>query len=315
MSPFTQLLTVLGLGAFWGFSPALNKILGQFGLPVSHILVFSGLGVGLGLMLLQRLMGERLQFSWRILAFGLGCGVLLNIPWFGSLTVVRHVPITITAVIISTSPLWTYALALLLRRESASLMRLAALAVGFLSSLIVIVTRAPEAGIAAAPMAFGIDGWILLTMTLPILYAFYNVFASMAWPKGMTAMTAGVIESFCSALLALPLLPLLEPLALSGINSGYWLLLAATAMWVIERVCFFTLIQRAGPVTTVQAVYVGTPAAVVFGLVLFGEPMSLWLGISLALLMLALWLNNRALAAARAVATAPSEARATTLET
>ena len=65
-------------------------------------------------------------------------------------------------------------------------------------------------------------------------------------------------------------------------------------MWVMERVCFFSMIQRFGPVTTVQATYVSTPASVLFGLLMFHESADAWLWLSLALLMLALWLNNRA---------------------
>jgi drug/metabolite transporter (DMT)-like permease len=304
MTPLTQLLFVLGLGAFWGFSPALNKIMGDHGLPVTHILVLSGFGVGLGLLALQRLMGNRLQLNRQIAVYGICCAVLLNVPWFGSLTVVRHVPVTVSAVIISTSPLWTYALAVLLRRERATSLRLLALCVGFLSSLVVILTRDDlrVADVDASFGGFGINGWVLVAMTLPILYAIYNTYTSMAWPKGMTASTAGIVESFATTLVVLPLVPLLEPVGFSDLHTGYWLIGLATAMWILERVCYFSMIERAGPVTTVQAIYVATPAAVVFGLVLFGEPASVWLWISLALLMLALWLNNRALTRAHLAA-------------
>jgi drug/metabolite transporter (DMT)-like permease len=291
-SPLLHVAAVAGLGAFWGASPALNKLLGLYGVPVGHILVISGFGVGLGLMLLQWLLGGRLQLSRSVLLYGLGCGLLLNIPWGLSLAAIRHVPVTLSAVIVSTTPLCTYALALLLRRERADLLRLVALGLGFLSCVVLILNSPAPPGVLAGAPAIAVDGWLLITLALPVLYAFYNLYTAMAWPKGMTAMTAGVVESHASALMAVPFVLAMEPLHLGGSGIGYWLLAAVSVMWVVERVCFFTLIERTGPVTTVQAVYVSTPASVVLGLVFFAEPANLWLAVSLVLLMAALWLNN-----------------------
>ncbi|HRC87197.1 MAG TPA: DMT family transporter, partial [Thermoanaerobaculia bacterium] len=225
--------------------------------------------------------------------YGLGCGILLNVPWGIGLLAVRHVPVTLYSVVVSSTPMWTYGLALLVGRERMSLMRVSALAVGFASSLAVILTR-QGASISQ------IDSWLLAAMSLPLMYAFYNVYTSAAWPKGMEPLTAGIVESFASSLLAVPVVLWLDPVhSLSDFHRGYWLLAAAIAMWVLERVCFFSMIQRFGPVTTVQAVYVSTPAGVLFGLALFAEKADSWLWVSLALVMLALWLNNRAIAKAR----------------
>ncbi len=140
--------------------------------------------------------------------------------------------------------------------------------------------------------------WVLGAFATPMLYAFYNSFCQHAWPQGMDTLTAGVVESFASAVLVLPALLWLEPLtsAVTG-APDFWLGMAlvgfATVMWIAERVAYFTLIRSAGAVVTVQAVYAATPAGVVFGLLFFHEQPTIWLFISLALLILALWLNNR----------------------
>lgn len=304
MSSLAQIMFVLGLGTFWGASPALNKMLGLAGVPVAHILVAAGFGVGLGLMLLQRLGGGRLRIGKPELFYGLGCGLLLNLPWGLSLTAIRHVPVTLSAVIVSTSPLWTYALALALGRESFSPLRLAALVTGLASSATVIVTR-PGASLV------GLDGWVLASLALPLLYAAYNVFTSVAWPKDMEPLTAGIAESFASALLALPIALWFAPPSAEGVGinaTGYLLLLAMIGMWVLERVCYFSMIRQLGPVSTVQAVYVSTPASVVFGLALFGETSDAWIWLGLALLMAALWLNNRAIRPRTGPASGPATA-------
>lgn len=284
-----QTLFVLGLGLFWGLSPALNRMLGDYGIPITHILVASGFGVGAGLLLMQLLGGGRPQINRQTILYGLGCGILLNIPWSFSLTVVRHVPVTLYAVVISTSPFWTYAVAMMIGRDRASAWRLAALIVGFVSSAVLIVSR-PEASVGE------LSFWVLAAFVSPMLFAFYNVFTAVAWPKGMDALTAGIVESFAAGLIGLPFMLWLDPpSAPAGMTPAVWLLIAVTAMWVLERVCYFNMVQRFGPVTTVQAVYVSTPAGVLFGLLLYKESADAWLWASLGLLMAALWLNNRAI--------------------
>ena len=93
---------------------------------------------------------------------------------------------------------------------------------------------------------------------------------------------------------------LLQPItSASDIHWGYWTVGVITLIWVIERIAYFTMIQRSGPVTTAQAVYVATPAGVMFGAWLFGERIDVWLIACLGLLLVALYLNNRALKAQR----------------
>jgi drug/metabolite transporter (DMT)-like permease len=182
----------------------------------------------------------------------------------------------------------------LLGRERPGLHRLGALLAGFLSSIVLIATRSDA--------QFGhLSYWALAAFVSPLLYAFYNHYAAAGWPKGMDTLTAGVVESWASAFIALPvLLAVAMPTSAGDFHWGYWALVAATVMWVIERVAFFTMIRTAGPVTTVQASYVSTPASVCFGVLVFNEAADAFLWLSLGLLMLALWLNNRAMARAAA---------------
>jgi drug/metabolite transporter (DMT)-like permease len=292
MTGLTQAWFVIGLGLFWGISGPLNKGLGLAGVPVTHILVASGFGVGLGLMALQRLAGERLKVGWAEILYGFGCAVLVNVPRGIGLAAIRHVPVTLSAVVTSTTPLWTFALALALGRETFSGLRLLALVVGLVSSIVVIVTR-PDANLSGA------NWWLLVTAGLPLLFAAYNNFTAAAWPTGMSARTAGVVESLASGLICLPLLLWMDPPGSAATvvqAAGYLMLFAVTVMWVAERVFYFNMIQHAGSVSTVQAVYVATPAAVLFGWALFGETVDLWLLLGLVLLMASLWLNNRAVA-------------------
>jgi hypothetical protein len=82
-------------------------------------------------------------------------------------------------------------------------------------------------------------------------------------------------------------------------SMAVWSLVAATLMWVAERISFFTLIRERGATYTSQAVYLSAPAAVLIAVAFYGGGTDIWLWSSLAILMLALWLNNSGPAAIR----------------
>lgn len=289
MSRLLHTLAIVGLGLFWGLSPTLYRLMSDAGIPITHVVVLSGLAVGLGLTILQLLRREPLGITRRSLGFGVGCGLLMTIPWAFSLFLITKVPVTVYAVISSTAPLVAFALALAIGRERASLLRLAALSFGFVSSVVLILTR------GTTDMG-EINLWAIVAFVNPLLYAFYNLFAASAWPKGLPALTAGVLESFASAALMLPAMLLLAPIvSLGDIHWGYWTVGIASLLWTIERIAFFMVIRESGPVDAMQAVYVSTPSSVVFGVLLFGERTDLWLWLSLGLLMLALMFNTQAM--------------------
>ena len=281
----------LTLGLFWGVSPSLYQYWGLLGMPVSHVIALTGIGVAAALALICQLRGIDWIGGKQLHFFGLGCAVLMNVPFALGLFFARHVPPTELALIISTAPIVNYLVALATRRENAAPRRLLAILLGFISTAILVITR-------EGMLSGEVSWWLIAAFSLPVLYSAYNFFAAAWWPHGCHPMAAGVAESTWSGLLALPFLLLLAPpwspdqLPL----AAYWTVLLACGMWTLERIAFFTLIQEKGAVFTVQAVYLSTPAAVVIALAFYGGA-DIWLFVSLAVLMGALYLNNTGSAA------------------
>ena len=286
-----HLLYFLALGLFWGISPSLYRHWGILGVPVSHVIAFTGFGVGAVLAVICQVRGIDWIGGRKLQLFGLGCAVLMVVPFALGLVFARHVPATELALIISTAPIVNYLVALLSGRENAAPRRLAAIMLGFVSTAILVVTRE---GMVSGKVSW----WLIAAFSLPLLYAAYNWFAAIWWPPRVHALAAGVAESFWTGLLALPFLLLLAPPWSPGQlpAAAYWTVLLAGAMWTLERIAFFTLIQEKGAVFTVQAVYLSTPAAVVIALSVYGGA-DLWLFVALAILMGALYLNNTGSAA------------------
>lgn len=289
------------LGLFWGLSQSLYKAMAILTVPPSHVIAYTGFGVGFGLMVAAWISKTRMQVSREIVWFGLGCALLMNVPFTTGLYLIRHLPATEMAIIVSTAPFFNYALALLTGRENAVPRRLLAVAAGFVSSAVLILSR-------DGMLSGHVSWWTIFAFSTPILYTAYNWFAAHYWPKNADVFSIGASESFWSGLVAVPFMLYFEaPWAPeTPALFAYWTVLAAGIMWIIERIAFFTLIRDKGAVYTIQAVYISTPAAVIFGTIFYGGGADVWLWVSLAILMVALWLNNSGSSVKPLIATQPS---------
>jgi drug/metabolite transporter (DMT)-like permease len=277
----------MALGTFWGVSPSVYKHLAVIGMPESHTIVLTGFGVGLVMLAVALWRSGWRGFDRRLICYGAICAFLMNLPFAYNLWLAARVPPTELAIIITLSPLFNYLMAWMMGSEDTSPRRLTAIGFGFLSTLVLIISRG-DSGFGAA------SWWLVAAIGVPLLYTFYNSYAAHNWPEGADVIQAGAAESLWSGLWMLPVLLVLNPPGAEGNPAlwHYWIMAALTAMWVVERMAYFTLINEKGAVYTVQATYVSTPAAVLVAAVFFGGASDQWLWVSLALLMVALYLNN-----------------------
>lgn len=287
MKPPNHFLYFMLLGMFWGVSPSVYKHLSAINMPVLHTIFYTGMGVGLIMFAMVCWRTGVQKIDPRLITYGLGCAILMNIPFGLNLYLAGFVPPTELAIIITMSPFFNYLFALVLRGENSSMRKLLAIFFGFLSTLILILSR-------QSTLSGAVSWPLLASILIPLLYCIYNEFGARAWPKGADTIQAGAFESLWSGLTILPFLLWFQPIGVSGSPSLYdhWILVVLTLMWVMERIVYFTLITQKGAIYTVQATYVSTPAAVIIGALFFGGGTDLWLWLSLAVLMVALYFNN-----------------------
>lgn len=291
MSSFRHLAYFLTLALFWGLSPTQYRYWGEAGVPVSHILVFTGFGLAVFLAALARWRHGALNWNREVLTYSLICAALMNVPFSMSLTFARHVPTAELALVFSLSPLVNFAAGAISGREPLTPRRVLAIAVGFGACSLLVLTRS---GMVSGQVSW----WLIASFINPLLYAAYNWYAQGHWPRGGTTFSIGAAESFWTGVLALPfMLAFAAPWSFTYSSLAYWSIAAATVMWVLERISFFTLIREKGATYTAQAVYLSAPAAVIFAVIFFGGVSDVWLWVSLAILMAALWLNNSGQAA------------------
>jgi drug/metabolite transporter (DMT)-like permease len=299
MHTFRHIIYFIGLGLFWGVSPSLYSYWGGAGVPASHIITYSGAGIALVMGLVARRLEGAFGWTWDIQRYALICAALMNVPFTWSLTLARHVPTAELALVFSISPLISFLVGVISGRDLLTARRTIAITLGFLASAILIITRD---GMATGDVSW----WLLAAFVNPLLWATYNWYAQVNWPRTATTLSVGAAESLWSALIALPFLLHFSPPWSTSYSGTWaaWSIVAATAMWVVERVSFFTLIREKGAAYTSQAIYLATPAAVLIAMFFFGGAGDHWLWVSLALLMAALYLNNSG--PVRRAATQPS---------
>ncbi len=277
----------MALGLFWGVSPSLYKHLSNINMPASHTIFVTGIGVGLVLLAMSAWVAKTWKLEPAVLRYGAACAFLMNVPFGINLLLAGHVPPTELSIIITTSPFFSYLLAMVTGWEEATPRRLLAIATGFMSTVVLIVSRD---GMLQGHFSW----WLLASLSVPMLYTIYNAYAGKAWPDNADTLQVGASESLFSGLFVIPVILFVAPFGSEGSPglNGYWIMGAVIVMWVVERIAYFTLIRDKGAVYTVQATYVSTPAAVIIAAVFFGGVQDVWLWVSLALLMVALYLNN-----------------------
>lgn len=287
MTSLRHFLWFLALGLFWGVSPSLYKHLSDVRIPVSHTIFVTGIGVGLAMLVINAILKRGYHFNVPLIRYAAICAFLMNIPFGLNLFLAAHVPPTELAVIITASPFFSYAIALIFGWENAVPRKLVAITVGFTSTLVLILSR-------QGTLTGDVSWWLIASISIPLLYCAYNNYAARFWPKDADAIEAGAWESFWSGSLVIPVILVAAPFAASDgpALASYWILAAAVLMWIVERIAYFTLISEKGAVYTVQATYISTPAAVIIAATFFGGASDEWLWVSLSLLMVALYLNN-----------------------
>ena len=198
-----------------------------------------------------------------------------------------HLSAGILSITVSTVPLFTYAMMLVLRFESVVARRLSGIVLGMIAILLLVI---PDQGLSSNDASF----WILLVLLCAILYAVENVYIS----KGIAPHT-DVRELLFSSNLVAALIQF--PLAIYlGVDES-WTWLASDAGLSIAGIAigsslayamFFYTIKISGPVFASQCAYVVTISGVIWGIMIFSEQHSIWVWLSVIVMLLGLMLVN-----------------------
>ena len=285
LTPFACLLAV---GSLLGLTANLTKIAAVAGWPPLAFLCWSIFPAGLILLGFATVLGEapgrrRSDFTYYLVC-GLFSIALPNALGFGA---VAHVGASFVSLCLALPPHLTYAAALALRMERFKAMR----AIGILFGLAGAATLA----IAKTSNAAAESLWIMGALSSPIFITFGNIYRTLRWPSGASALSLAPGMLIAGALLTIP------AVALGGVPFApntfrpepLWLLGAQTLVFTLTYALYFVLQKIAGPVYLSQ---IGSVAAVVGGalaVLALGEPAGPALFAAAGLILIGVVLVNR----------------------
>jgi drug/metabolite transporter (DMT)-like permease len=278
------LLVVLGVG--WGSTQPLGKIAASTGTG-PFALIFWQLAictVVLGTVTLVR--GKRLVLTRRALVF-YGVVALLGtlIPNFTFYTSVVHLPAGIMSILISTVPLLSYPMTLVLGIDRFERRRLAGLLLGLTGVALIALPRSslPD----PAMLAF-----LPLALLGPLFYAAEGTFVSRYGMAGMDPVQAMFGASLAGMILCFPAVIVtgqwVDPLASFGRPEQA--LVLSSVLHAMLYSTYVGLAARAGAVFATQTSYIVTAAGLCWSMLLLGERFSPWIWAALPVMLLGLTL-------------------------
>lgn len=192
-----------------------------------------------------------------------------------------HLSAGILSVTVSTVPVFTYLMMWMLRYEPLVFKRAMGILLGMVAILLLVI---PDQGFASDDASF----WIILVVLCALAYSAENVFIDKSIGDRMP------ISEILSGSTMVASVALLLLLAWTGTGvpvSWLWsassmAIVATAAISVIAYTLFFYTIGLSGSVFASQSAYIVTLSGVVWGIVLFAEEHSVWVWLSIVVMMI-----------------------------
>ena len=260
------LALLLAYGAMAGATFTLAKIALAAGVTPLGYAAWQTTGAGLLMAAVALARGQSFSPSPAALRFYAVCGLIgVAMPSVAMFTALAHIPAGAMAIIAATVPLFTFALAALLRAEAASTRRLLGLLLGLAGVACILGPR------AVLPDSGGLL-WACLAFLAPLGYAAGSIYAATRRPEGLSpvVLTVGMLAFAGTALTGLAVLR----------GEAYWPTrlgaaeLAIAAQILVSGIgylLFFEIIRAAGPIFFSQTAYVVALAGIAWPWLLFGE--------------------------------------------
>ncbi len=281
------LLFLIGLS--WGFSYVLIKTGVTGGItPIGYLFWFAaGAGTVLSVLCIIRRARPRLTRAYFRYSLMMGaCRIAVANSLF--FAVQQKIPVGLMAVCMTSVPILTYAMSLVLRLERYVWLRFAGIVCGFAGVLLIV---GPRGSLPDPKLAF----WVMLGFAAPLFHAISNILMSEKnRPEGSDSITLAVGMLFSAALMLLPVALAFDqfhflwpPFSIAERALLLHMVLAGLHFFAI-----FELIRIAGPTYMSQASFLGVGFGVMFGMVIFGESHSLPVWGAMALILFGVVLVN-----------------------
>ncbi len=237
------LACLLGAGALIGLSTDLAKVATDDGLSPSSFLTWSVLGAAIVLGIVGGVRRRLPPWSKEVTKYStIAAVVSIVVPNLIFFSAVPRVGASFVALSIAFPPLYTYIGVLALGNEQFNPRRAAGVTIAFAGAVLLAAFQLsqPDAEV----------GWIILTLTGPIVLAIGNLYRTIAWPEGLAPdeLAPAMLAAGAVILIALSALPMFS-LGVDISDAGHIGVIAAQiTTFCVQYWLFFILQRRGGPV-------------------------------------------------------------------
>ncbi|MEE9454821.1 MAG: DMT family transporter [Paracoccaceae bacterium] len=275
-------LALLAMGAAWGITPVLVKIAVNagyqpFGLVVWSLvigIIMSGVGIAL----------RRRAFPSILRPFGLFLGIALLgvvLPGYFTYMAAPHLPAGIMSIIIALVPMFAMPLALMLKLEKPSAIRVLGTVLGAMAVVLIV---GPDASLPDSSKI----GFVFIAMLAPLCYGGEGNFLIWHGVRGLDSIQILFGASIIGLILVLPLALATEQLVNPFIpwHGPEWAIFGFSTISWATYASYIWVLGRTGPVFASQVAYVVTGFGVLWSMVLLGERYSIWVWMAFVLMVL-----------------------------
>ena len=191
-----------------------------------------------------------------------------------------HLSAGILSITVSTVPLFTYALMWAMRFEPMVVKRVLGIVLGMIAILLLVL---PDQGLGSGDASL----WILLVVLCALFYAVESVYISEGIDDRIDIRELLSGSNIIAAFVLVPItlwMDVATPVSWLVSKSG--LAIAGIAITsVVAYMMFFHTIKIAGPVFASQCAYIVTLSGVLWGILIFSEAHTIWVWLSVVVMM------------------------------
>jgi drug/metabolite transporter (DMT)-like permease len=284
MQRFNLAGLIVILGATWGLNVSLMKAATLSGIPYTLLAVLTIFGNLVIFATFSRIFVGRVRFVPQLWWFFAACGGLgYVLPFFLELFAVPRIGAAPLAIVISLAPMMTLLISAATGTERLTGRRIAGITLGLLSVSLIAMQE-----LSSLKGAFGVG--LLAAVFVPFIYGSYHVFIARFWPDDMEPFEIAMGESLAGVLIVTPIYLFWGEIGTApAVNfDTYWVVGAILIFSMVEVWLYFALMRKGGPTYVSQSGYIAVIAGVCWAAVFFGEAVTPWLMLSIALSITAL---------------------------
>jgi len=279
-------IVLLFMGVAWGYSISLAKMAVAGGAHPFGVAMWTSL-LGAGFLITDSAARRRsISVKPDVLLLYVACGLLgVAIPAILFYYAASRLPAGILSITVTVGPILTFLFAAMCGLERFASLRVLGVVFGALAVVLLVAPAASLPDPSAAP-------WVLLACGPGVCYALENMILTFRLPKGANPFMITCGSFLVSSAVMVSVVMATDsfvPLAWPW-GTMEWAIVGIAAINAVVYGLFIYLIAYAGPVFSSQVAYLVTLFGVAWGMIIFDERHSVWVWLSLIIMLAGLTL-------------------------